>query len=50
MSVKVKKFDLETNYFSNSENKVKYESGKKQQCLEGKKPIIKRTDKVTLQS
>ena len=29
MSVKVKKFDLKTNYFSNSENKVKNESGKK---------------------
>ena len=29
MSVKVKKFDLKTNYFSNSENNEKNESGKK---------------------
>ena len=49
MSIKVKKFDLKTNYFLNSET-TKKESYKKQQCLERKKLTIKKTDKVTLQS
>ena len=49
MSVKVKKFDLKTNYFLNSET-TKKESSKKQQCLEKKKLTIKKINKVTLQS
>ena len=49
LTIRVKEFDLKTNYFLNSETKKK-ESSKKQQCLEKKKLTIKKTNKVTLQS
>ena len=49
LTVKVKKFDLETNFFSKKEEIIKKENSNNQLCLKDKVEI-KKTNRVILQS
>ena len=50
MTVKVKKFDLETNYFNVKDELDKKEKIKIKKCLKDKETLIVKISKVTLQN
>ena len=50
MTVKVKKFDLETNYFNVKDELDKKEKNKIKKCLKDKETLIVKISKVTLQN